>query len=79
MAWVLVSVLLCSIPGAFSQRQDIVAGAMIAQAADSFSTILDGAFVCLSCRQRIRCVHAPGPACMPLAADVADFSVQMHM
>lgn len=36
------SLLLWSIPGAFTQREDIVAGALMARAAESFGTILDG-------------------------------------
>jgi hypothetical protein len=36
------SLLLWSIPGAFMQREDIVAGALMARAAESFGTIMDG-------------------------------------
>lgn len=46
-----VSLLACSVHRALCQREDIVAGAIIAQAADSFGTILDG-------KQQVLLLHA---------------------
>lgn len=46
--FLVATLILCGMPAAFTQRQDIVAGAILGRAADSFSTILDGG-CCCSC------------------------------